>query len=95
MARAGHSSKGKSTRKFASSGALDKTIKERRARQQKKSQIENRQALKGLGRGGKPSKGVTYGSSTSKGGRDATNGDDEDVVDNVLPQGDSDDEGDL
>lgn len=45
--RAKNSSKAKSTRKFAQSGQLDKVIKERRARQQKKSKIENRKALKG------------------------------------------------
>lgn len=53
--RAKNSTKSKSTRKFANSGQLDKVIKERRARQQKKSQIENRKALKKHAYGAKPS----------------------------------------
>lgn len=52
--RAKNSTKSKSTRKFANSGQLDKVIKERRARQQKKSQIENRKALKKHAYGAKP-----------------------------------------
>lgn len=53
--RAKNSTKSKSTRKFANSGQLDKVIKERRARQQKKSQIDNRKALKTHAYGSKPS----------------------------------------
>lgn len=65
MARASNSSKGKSTKKFAQRGHLDRAIKERRARQQKKSQIENRKALKSHSAGrGKPAPGKTSNGAT-------------------------------
>lgn len=91
--RAKNSSKGKSTRKFAQSGQLDKVIKERRARQQKKSQIENRKALKTHAYGAKPA--AAAGSSSRNGAAGDGDEDEEDAevdLDGGLPGGSDDDD---
>lgn len=92
--RAKNSSKAKSTRKFAQSGQLDKQIKERRARQQKKSQIDNRKALKA--RAGYGAKSAAAGDDKVKhkkgAGGAAVDGEDEDYDDEDIEEDEDDDQ---